>query len=275
MTLAELIQQTPQPATFPSLTADLKSLGVLPGMTLLVHSSLRSLGWVNGGAAAVILALEAALGAEGTLVMPTHSDDYSDPANWIAPPIPKDWWQVVRETMPAFAPDLTPTWNMGAIPETFRKQNGVLRSGHPQVSFAAWGRDAERMTADHPLAPAFGDGTPLSRIYDLDGYVLLVGVGHDRNTSLHLAEARAKLPNMKRVNIGAPILVDGKRQWMEFEDLDWDESDFPALAEDFARQPGAIKIGKIAQATAQLMSQRALVDFGVAWLEQHRQAKIE
>ena len=70
------------PATLPSLAADFEALGVQPGMVLVVHSSLKALGFVNGGPVAVILALEQVLGAEGTLVMPTHTADNSEPVNW-------------------------------------------------------------------------------------------------------------------------------------------------------------------------------------------------
>src|SRR5437764_7920952 len=116
------------PATVPSLAADFAALGVQPGMVLVVHSSLKSLGFVNGGPVAVILALEQVLGSDGTLVMPTHTADNSEPANWKNPPVPESWWQTIRETMPAYEAALTPTFKMGIIPETFRKQTGVLRS---------------------------------------------------------------------------------------------------------------------------------------------------
>ncbi|MEN6476456.1 MAG: AAC(3) family N-acetyltransferase, partial [Rectinema sp.] len=102
-----------RPNTVKSLASDLAALGVERGSTLLVHSSLRSLGWTAGGAHAVILALENAIGSEGTLVMPTHSGDLSDPADWQHPPVPESWWSVIREEMPAYDRALSTTRGMG------------------------------------------------------------------------------------------------------------------------------------------------------------------
>ncbi len=262
-------ETTDFPATQPSLAADLAALGVQPGMVLLLHSSLKLLGWVNGGAVAVILALEQVLGAEGTLVMPTHTADNSDPANWENPPVPESWWQTIRETMPAFDTALTPTYYMGVIPETFRKQTGVLRSDHPDASFAAWGKHARAITDKHALPLVFGDQSPLARIYELDGWVLLLGVGHGNNTSLHLAEVRARIPH-PTYRRGAAMRVDGLRQWVNWEDLVWNDEDFVALGADFARETGLQRAGKIAHADALLLPQRPLIDYAILWLEQHR-----
>ncbi|MHB1357358.1 MAG: AAC(3) family N-acetyltransferase, partial [Anaerolineae bacterium] len=110
MTETDAIANTPGlPATVASLAVALETLGVQPGMTLLVHSSLSSLGWVCGGAVAVIRALETVLGENGTLVMPTHSGDLSEPSHWQHPPVPDSWWDTIRVEMPAYDPDLTPT----------------------------------------------------------------------------------------------------------------------------------------------------------------------
>lgn len=270
MTESNAITRASTPATVTSLTRDLRALGVRPGMTLLVHASLSALGYVVSGAHSVILALEAAVGETGTLMMPTHSAELSDPAEWQHPPVPADWWDIIRAEMPAFDPALTRTRDMGVIAEAFRCQPGARRSQHPKLSFAARGPHAERLTADHSLAYGLGEGSPLARLYDLEGWVLLLGVGHGNNTSLHLAEARATLANRRSRLEGSPLLVDGVRQWVTYADWDWDESDFEALGAAFARETGAEHRGPVGVGLARLMPQRRLVDFGRGWLERNR-----
>ncbi len=260
----DLIARTPWPRTRESLAADLRQLGVTPGMILLVHSSLSSIGWVVGGEIAVIQALLDVLGPAGTLAMPTHSGANSDPAQWSRPPVPEAWWPVVREHTPAFDPHLTPTRQMGRIAELFRTWSGVVRSYHPAVSFAALGPQAEFITANHSLDDSLGEGSPLARIYELDGWVLLLGAGHGNNTSLHLAEYRQPNPP-KRVENASAVFEEGRRIWRTLMDIDLNDEVFPVLGVEFD-QTGQVRIGYVGSAEARLFRQRPAVDFAVEWL---------
>ena len=263
----ETIQNIPAPRTRKSLAADLRTLGVKTGMIVLVHSSLSSIGWVNGGSVAVVQALLDVITPDGTLIMPAHSGEYSDPSHWQHPPVPEAWWQIIRETMPAFDPRFTPTRSMGRIAETFRTWPDAVRSLHPQDSFAASGRHAEFITANHVLEDGLGDRSPLARIYDLDGHVLLLGVAHGNNTSFHLGEYRA--PGGKMITQGAPIVENDQRVWKAFQALELDSDCFDELGADFDKVH-PVKIGLVGSATTRLFSQRAAVDFAQEWIARKR-----
>ncbi|AZN43741.1 AAC(3) family N-acetyltransferase [Paenibacillus albus] len=240
-------------------------------MTIIVHSSLKSMNrWIVGGASAVVMALEDAIGEAGTLVMPTHSGDLSDPAPWQYPPVPEAWWPLIREEMPAFQPDLTPTRGMGAVVECFRKQEGTMRSYHPQVSFAARGPQAAYLTAGHSLAFGLGEQSPLAKLYERGASVLLFGVDHSNNTSLHLAEYRASYASKQQVTNYSPILVNGRREWTAYEDVNVNSDDFDVLGLAFEEETGCVKLGQIGDAVIRLVPVRELVDYGVKWLEANR-----
>lgn len=267
----EAVERTKgEPATVQSLVADLAELGVSTGTTLLVHSSLSSLGWVCGGAVAVVLALEKVLGSDGTLTMPTHSGDLSDPSRWLRPPIPESWWEIVRREMPAYDADMTPTRGVGVIAECFRKQKGTLRSSHPSVSFAARGPMAKTLVEGTALDFPAGDGSFLGRLYDIDGWVLLLGVDFQCASSLHQAEFRAQYPSRRVIRCGAPVLVGGERQWVEFDDIESDDSDFPRIGVGFIEDTGKVRTGRVACGTGMLMPHRSLVDYATSWMEENR-----
>lgn len=269
----DVVKITKYPNTITSLKRDFKTLGVEHGSIIILHISLSKIGWTVGGPVSVIKALMQVLTSEGTLVMPTFTSDNSDPSRWENPPVPKSWWNTIRQEMPAFKPKITPTRVMGVIAETFRNWSNVLRSNHPITSFAAWGKYAKFITENHKLTADLGEDSPISRLYDLDGQILLVGVTHENNSSLHLAEYRSDFPGKKFISNGCAMTVNNQRQWVEWEGLAHNSDDFKQLGKDFESKIN-YKLGKIGLAEARLISLRAIIDFGIDWLKENRILKV-
>lgn len=222
------------------LVEQLKALGVREGGVLLVHTSFKAVRPVEGGPLGLIAALREALGRDGTLVMPTMTDG---------------------ETV--FDPRSTPTVDMGITAELFWRQPGVLRSTHPGGSFVAEGPLAERICQPQPLSPPHGPDSPVGRVHDLDGQVLLLGVTHSEDTTLHLAEAIARVP----YSISHPCVVevDGVARTVMIPETDHCCTRF-RLADGWLRARGLQREGKVGNADARLSSSRDIVAVAVEHL---------
>jgi aminoglycoside 3-N-acetyltransferase len=159
-------------SSFDMLTKDLKELGIKRGDTVIVHSSLSSMGEVKGGAETVISALLYILGDEGTLLFPAFS--YSS----------------VYETH-RFSYADTPVC-VGKIPETFRHMEGVIRSIHPTHSVAAIGRLARSLTEGHENdRTPMGVNSPYRKLADADALILMLGCSLSSVSYMHALEEEA------------------------------------------------------------------------------------
>lgn len=156
------------------LLNDLRNLGLKEGDTILVHSSLTSLGYVEGGADTVIDALLEAVGSKGTILMPTYS-----PNGFLV-----DW----VKTNPLFDPNNSSS-QTGKITEVFRLRKGVLRSRHPTHSVAAIGHYAYYLLKDHEKSQTHcGKTSPFYKLIELNGYILTLGSKFGQVTSFHVIE---------------------------------------------------------------------------------------
>ena len=254
-----------QPRTQAGLREDLATIGVTRGMTLLVHSSLSSIGWVVGGAPTVVRALLSTLGDSGTLVMPAATPHCTDPATWPSPRLPEAWLAEVREHLPVFDARTTPT-TMGAICESFRNWPETQRSHHPVESVCARGVEGPGIVSEHPLAFSEGPGGPFEKLYDLDCRILLLGVGFNRCTAFHFAESMVDRRRLKTLRF--PVLDSGRRTWVEVPNVA-DDNDvlFPVVGQAFVSEEG-VRRGRIGDAPSMLFPMRSLVEFSVRYFKE-------
>ncbi|TVP96651.1 MAG: aminoglycoside N(3)-acetyltransferase [Acholeplasmatales bacterium] len=263
------VEKTTDPLTQASLIDALQKLGLQAGDTVLVHASLSALGWVIGQEVAVIGALLEVLGEAGTLMMPAHTAGNSEPSQWQHPAVPEAWWPLIRAHAPAYNPAISPTRAMGRIAELFRTYPGVKRSSHPEVSFAAIGPQAETLLQGHAHTPMFGEQTPLGALTRCQGKVLLLGVGYDVCTLLHLSEVRANARSMK--SFGHALMIEGQRTWATVSDYDYDDTPFEIIGAAYEASHPA-QIGTVGLAKCRLVDAAALAAFGTTWFLKHPQS---
>jgi aminoglycoside 3-N-acetyltransferase len=268
------------------LVGALRALGVRVDQTLLVHASLGSLGWVDGGAATVVAALRAAVGAAGNVVVFTGTEENSNTSRShlrrIAGLTPEQVAQF-RNRMPAFDRERTPAGS-GRIAEELRTTQGAIRSSHPQCSFAALGPRAADLMNAHELNCHHGLRSPLGRMYalaadgELDAAILMLGVGYHACTALHLAEylyprrqhtarQHSRYPSARTYS--CVTTVSGRRSWTVYRDAVLDDSDFDKIGEYLDKEIVAHQ-GYVGEAVSRLMPFRAVVDRATQWMLEHR-----
>lgn len=232
---------SPAETSIGELVRQLRALGVKTGGVLLVHASYRAVRPVASGPAGVIAALMETLGPTGTLAMPSWPDSADDPFDAATTPAAKD---------------------LGVVAETFRRLPGVRRS-EQIFAFAARGPEAARILADPLPLPPHRPESPVGRIHELDGQVLLLGVGHDADTTLHLAEIIAGVPYRLRKRI--TVIENSEPRRIEYGENDHCCQLF-ARADEWLREAGVQAEGKIGAATARLIRSRDIVRLAVARL---------
>ena len=194
--------------------------------------------------------------------MPAATPHCTDPATWSSPRVPEAWLAKVREHLPIFDPQTTPTAR-GAICETFRTWPNTLRSNHPVESVCARGVAASTIVSVHPLGFSEGRGGPFEKLYDLDCRVLLLGVGFNRCTALHFAESLLDKRRVKTVRF--PVVDNGLRVWTEVLNVgDDNDTHFPVIGHKYVSTE-EVRQGTIGDAQSMLSPMRGLVDFAVSY----------
>ncbi len=255
-----------EPVTKEDLMAGLRRVGVTGSQIIEVHGSLSSFGYVVGGARTVVDALMEVNGHTGTLLMPTQTTENSEPSEWMNPPVIPSVYAKVRDAMPPYQRNKTDLRGMGAIVENFRHRDGVVFSDHPAVSYAAWGRYAKLLCNRQSLHFPFAEESPCARLYELKGYVLLLGTDFDTATCMHLAEYRC---DCRPIGLsGAAVESEDGRTWKKYLDLRVNSDDFLKIRPIMARK-NMIRETTVGGCRIQFFSAAAAIDEATKYFEQN------
>ncbi|HEV2123992.1 MAG TPA: AAC(3) family N-acetyltransferase [Chloroflexota bacterium] len=247
------------PVTAREIARDLRALGLQAGGTVLVHSAMSRIGYVEGGAPAVVDAFLEVLGPSGTLAVPTF-------------PFTGSMLAYVRSD-PEFDVDGTPS-KMGAITEAVRTRAGALRSLEPTHPVAATGPAARFLIEDHINADGPCDEhSPLYRLTEIEGgggYVLLLGVDFRNCTLLHTAEEVARVPFIDfetryRLRGRAPAGDYAMSIYCHSAPL---RANFPAIEPEL-KERRRLTLGRIGNAECRLARARDILETALECLERN------
>lgn len=262
------------------LAAAFRTLGIAAGQTVMLHVSVKEIGWILGGPRVVLQTLLELLTPSGTLMML---------ASWEGNPYEMRQWPADQRALclaecPAFDRETSPADHreLSILAEYLRTWPGAQRSAHPLASFVAVGAHAPWLTAAHPLQYQHGPESPLARLCQMNGKILLVGAPFSNITLLHHAEQLADIPDKRIDRYQMPILQDGQRVWIEIEEYDTTDgiadfgSDdyFLAIGQDYAAS-GNGRTGHVGSARAYLFDADDLRQFGTRWMEAHYRGPLQ
>jgi aminoglycoside 3-N-acetyltransferase len=249
-------------------------LGITAGQTVMLHISVKSIGWLVGGPEIVIRALTEMLGKEGTLMMYT---------GWEDSPYTMEGWSEAKkkaylQECPPFDPETARAvvdWSV--LAEMLRKWPGAKRSMHPDGSFCALGKHADYLTKDHSLKYGYGVNSPLGKLIALEGKVVLIGSPLNNVTLLHHSEDRANIPGKRIVTYTVPMLnKNGQAEWVEMEEydtsksiVDWYIGDYFLKIMNQYLTDFQIVSRKVGNARSYLLDAAHLNSYAISWMEKH------
>jgi aminoglycoside 3-N-acetyltransferase len=258
------------------LRTDLERLGLRPGDAVLAHGALSKVGRLLNGPDAVIGALLDAVSPGGTVLAYTDWDARYDELLDSDGRVPDRW----RAHVPPFdAHASRSARDNGVLPEFLRTTPGARRSGNPGASVAALGARAEWFTADHPLDYGYGPGSPLAKLVEAGGKVVLIGAPLDTMTLLHHAEHLADIPGKRVIRYEVPFATGDGIEWRMVEEFDtsvpvvegFADDYFARIVEEFLASAQGTR-GRVGAADSVLVDAPAMCAFGVAWISRHHRA---
>ena len=253
------------------LVRGLRNIGLETGRTVMLHASVKNIGWIVGGPDVVLDAILEVVGDSGTVMMLAAWEDH--------PYSLEEWSDEKREAYLRECPPFDPKRSradrkgVGILAEYMRTRPGAERSSHP-FSYVALGAKAHWITVHHALRYNNGPGGPLSKLCESSGAVLMLGSPLASVTLLHHAEHLADVPNKRIDHYRMPILKNGQCVWHEFEEYDisgiadWPGNYFEEIVKEYL-DIGNGRSGKVGDADSHLLDAEHLKTFAAKWMEEH------
>jgi aminoglycoside 3-N-acetyltransferase len=255
-----------------SLRSDLRLMGLAPGHAVMVHAAVSKVGAVLGGPDTLIGALLDVIGPEGTLVAYTSWDGAYEDLLEDDGLMPLSW----RDHVPGFDPLVSRAVRMnGILPEFIRTTPGAKRSGNPGASVAAIGQLSDWITADHPLDYGYGKHSPLARLVEAGGRVMMIGAPWDTMTLIHHADHLARIEGKLVRRYEVPFASERGTVWRFIEEFETGDPIVPGFPENYieqvvtayVRERGGIQ-GTVGGAAMLLVDAKPILAFAIEWLEQ-------
>lgn len=252
-------------STKEDICAQLESLGIQRGMVILVQADMKKLGYLIGGEQTLIEALMETVGYEGTIVMPTFTPQMADPACQ-KKHIARMYWEDVRQHALPFDKKLSAPEKADALIYQFLRNEGVVRSYHPLYSFAAWGKYAKILCDKHPLHFGLNQDSPLGKVSEFNGYVVLLGCDYNDCVMFQLARYHGEQLPIKLIS--APIENNSRVQWKDMLELDFTKQDMGEIGE-IMEDKSVVRTTYIGTAKCRFFSSREAVTLASSYFHIH------
>lgn len=239
----------------------LQKMGLKKGMAVLIHANLDKLGFMSDGPQTIIDALIDAVGYDGTIVMPTFTLDMVDPCCRKDVHIDCESWEYIRDSMKPFDRKLS-AGKYDELIQQFLRNDGVVRSYHPLHSFAAWGKYAKIICDRHPLHFSLSKDSPLGKLYELNGFVLLLGCDYEECAMFHLSRYNTNQLPIKVVC--CPVNTNGKADWKDLLDLEIDKLGYDMVGK-IMEEREIVKMCCIGEGLCKFFSGRQAVTLATAY----------
>ena len=210
------------------LVSMFKRMGLHKGMIVYVQSDLEKYAYINGGAQSIIDALIEVIGYEGTLVTPAFSESLVDPACDRQYLFERDVFDEIRATRLPYYKKKTPS-ECGSLSNQLMCNEAVFRSNHPTHSILSCGKYAKLICDRHPLHFSLGKDSPIDKVVEMNGYVLLLGTKYSECDIFSYASILS-MKNPIRI-VTSPVEKKGEKEFISMLEMDYDLKDVHVVRE--------------------------------------------